>query len=150
MAMRPRCVHRVSSCISLRHGFAMRRYRGYFLFFLNRTEEAAPGSPPRDLTIRYKDDTLLLSWRAPKYPNGGVNGYVIQYTVDRRAEDREWFVEAVVGDVTSAVIRNVEPETKYFFKMSARNNKGYGPSGSIITYTTGRAGKSRNFSALRA
>ena len=110
-------------------------------FVLTRTEEAAPGSPPRDLMIRYKDDTLHLSWRAPKYPNGGVNGYVIQYTVDRRAEDREWFVEAVVGDVTSAVIRNVEPETKYFFKMSARNSKGYGPSGSIVTYTTGRAGK---------
>ena len=91
--------------------------------------------------IRHKDDTLHLSWRAPKYPNGGVNGYVIQYTVDRRAEDREWFVEAVVGDVTSAVIRNVKPETKYFFKMSARNSKGYGPSGSIVTYTTGRAGK---------
>ena len=91
--------------------------------------------------IRYKDDTLHLSWRAPKYTNGGVNGYVIQYTVDRRAEDREWFVEAVVGDVTSAVIRNVEPETKYFFKMSARNSKGYGPSGSIVTYTTGRAGE---------
>ena len=66
---------------------------------------------------------------------------MIQYTVDRRAEDREWFVEAVVGDVTSAVIRNVEPQTKYFFKMSARNSKGYGPSGPIVTHTTGKTGE---------
>ena len=67
---------------------------------------------------------LHLSWRPPKFTNGHINGYVIQYTTDRRAHDRDWMVEAVVGDGTKATIRNLLPSTKYYFKMSARNNKG--------------------------
>jgi hypothetical protein len=34
----------------------------------------------------------------------------------------------------------VVPGTKYFFKMGARNSKGYGPSGQVISFTTGRGG----------
>jgi hypothetical protein len=45
-------------------------------------------------------------------------------------------VEAVVGDVMTATIHNLLPDTKYFFKMSARNNKGYGPPGPLVTYVT--------------
>lgn len=59
-----------------------------------------------------------------------------QYTTDKKAEERDWFVEAVVGDVTTATINNLTPDTKYFFKMSARNNKGYGPPGPVVTYVT--------------
>merc|ERR1712223_943011 len=68
--------------------------------------------------------------------NGHINGYVIQYTTNRRSEDRDWFVEAVIGDGTMATIRNVLPDTTYYFKMSARNNKGYGPPGQIVTHKT--------------
>ena len=69
-------------------------------------------------------NSLHLSWRPPKFTNGHINGYVIQYTTNRRAHDRDWFVEAVVGDGTKATIRNLLPNTKYYFKMSARNTKG--------------------------
>ena len=109
---------------------------------LNTTQESAPSSPPRDLTIRPKSGgILILNWRSPKYPNGLINGYLIQYTTDRRMEDREWFVEAVVGDSTTAVIQNLNPSTNYYFKMGARNTKGYGPSGPVVSFTTPKAGK---------
>ncbi len=120
-----------------------RRQSKWSMVTTNRTEEAAPSSPPRDLVVRQGAEGLVLNWRPPKYPNGAINGYVIQYTTDRRANERDWFVEAIVGDVTAALIRNVEPATKYFFKMSARNHKGYGPSGQIQTFTTGRGKKTR-------
>ena len=106
---------------------------------LNRTEEASPTSAPRDLNIRSKagkPSSVLLNWRPPKYPNGKINGYVIQYTTDRRAEDREWYVEPVLGQEHSAVIDNLEVGKKYYFKMGARNSKGYGPSGPVTTFVT--------------
>ena len=103
-----------------------RRQSGWSLVVTNHTREAAPASAPRDILIRQSaaGNSLHLSWRPPKFTNGHINGYVIQYTTDRRAHDRDWFVEAVVGDGTKATIRNLLPATKYYFKMSARNTKG--------------------------
>ena len=103
----------------------------------NRTRTAAPASAPRDIKIRQNGPrSLNLQWRPPKFTNGHINGYVIQYTTDPRAPDRDWFVEAVVGEGTMATVRNLNPDTKYFFKMSARNTKGYGPSGSVVSFKT--------------
>lgn len=103
-----------------------RRQSGWSLVVTNHTREAAPASAPRDISIRQSaaGNSLHLSWRPPKFTNGHINGYVIQYTTNRRAHDRDWFVEAVVGDGTKATIRNLLPNTKYYFKMSARNTKG--------------------------
>ena len=120
-----------------------RQQSPWSLVVANRTQEAAPMSPPRDLNIHITNNKgsndageVILTWRAPKFPNGKINGYVIQYTTNRKAEDREWFVEAVVGEVTTATITNLEPDTKYYAKISARNNKGYGPYSSIVAFTT--------------
>jgi neogenin len=128
-----------------------RRQSPYSLVVTNRTREAAPASAPRDIVIRQSGspNSLHLSWRAPKFTNGHINGYVIQYTTDRRADERDWFVEAVVGDGTRATIRNLLPDTKYYFKMSARNNKGYGPPGQIVPYTTAPGLLVSNFNTAR-
>ena len=115
-----------------------RRQSPWSLVVNNRTREDAPASSPRDVLIRQGAgiNSLHLSWRPPRFTNGHINGYVIQYTTNRRSEDRDWFVEAVIGDGTMATIRNVLPDTTYYFKMSARNNKGYGPPGQIVTHKT--------------
>ena len=116
-----------------------RRQSGWSMVEVNRTREAAPTSAPRDLVIRHAGpNSLHLSWRPPKYTNGHINGYLIQYTTNRRVNDREWFVEAVVGDGTGATIRNLRADSKYYFKMSARNNKGYGPPGPIESFSTAK------------
>ena len=114
-----------------------RRQSRWSMREINRTREAAPTSAPRDIVIRHAGpNSLHLSWSPPKYTNGRINGYLIQYTTNRRVNDREWFVEAVVGDGTMATIRNLRADTKYYFKMSARNNKGYGPPGPIESFST--------------
>ncbi len=115
-----------------------RRQSRWSMVALNRTQEASPGSPPRDLVVRANGASgVSLRWRPPKATNGRINGYLIQYTDDKRADDRKWFVEAVAGEGTSAVIRNLRPDTKYYFKVGARNSKGYGPSGAVVAFVTG-------------
>ncbi len=122
-----------------------RRQSRWSLVAMNRTQEAAPASAPRDLVLKPHEgrpDAVLIMWKPPKAPNGAINGYVIQYTTDKRAEDREWFVEAVVGEETSAIVNNLAIDTKYYFKMSARNSKGYGPSTPVALYTSPKGGHS--------
>lgn len=44
---------------------------------MNQTEEAAPSSAPRDLTVRSVDDrptSVILQWLPPKMSNGPVTG----------------------------------------------------------------------------
>jgi hypothetical protein len=44
---------------------------------LNTTQETAPSSPPRDLTIVHIDETptaVNLNWQPPKQPNGQITG----------------------------------------------------------------------------
>jgi neogenin len=119
-----------------------RRQSPWSLVVLNSTQEAAPDSPPRDLNIipgggdGDSADTVTLTWLPPRRPNGRINGYVIFYTVDKRKQDREWVVEGVVGDKTAADIRGLEPDTRYYFKIQARNSKGYGPQSPVVMYRT--------------
>jgi hypothetical protein len=44
---------------------------------LNTTQETAPSSPPRDLTVVSADDSATvvnLNWQPPKQPNGQITG----------------------------------------------------------------------------
>jgi neogenin len=127
-----------------------RRQSPWSLVVLNSTQEAAPDSPPRDLSVIPDGEggggageeagTVTLTWLPPRRPNGRINGYVIFYTVDKRKQDREWVVEGVVGDKTSAEIRSLEPDTRYYFKIQARNSKGYGPQSPVVMYRTKSGG----------
>ena len=123
-----------------------RRQSPWSLVVFNSTQEAAPASPPRDLAVLGNSDTpssITLTWLPPRRPNGRINGYVIFYTVDRRRDDREWVVEAVIGDMTDTILEQLEPSTKYYFKIQARNSKGYGPLSPVVMYRTKSAGAIR-------
>lgn len=116
-----------------------RRQSPWSLVVFNSTQEAAPASPPRDLAVLGNSgspSSITLTWLPPRRPNGRINGYVIFYTVDRRRDDREWVVEGVIGDKTDTVIDQLEPSTKYYFKIQARNSKGYGPLSPVVAYRT--------------
>ena len=123
---------------------------GWSMQARNTTRDAAPGSPPRDLLIRSISDgdsngkSVKLSWRPPKAPNGPINGYIIHYSADRRADDRDWFVEAVMGPQTEAKISGLRDNTRYYFKMSARNAVGYGPVGALAAFATPRNNNNHN------
>ena len=83
---------------------------------------------------------INLNWQPPKQPNGQITGYVIFYTTDNSQRDRDWVVKAIVGDKMTTLIKGLTLDTTYFFKIQARNNKGYGPLSPVVTYRTG-AGK---------
>ncbi|KFM76351.1 hypothetical protein X975_12770, partial [Stegodyphus mimosarum] len=106
---------------------------------INSTQEAAPSSPPRDLTVIPSEDdatSIALTWQPPKQPNGQISGYVIFYTTDNTQRDRDWVQEGVIGDKLSTILRNLLPDTTYYFKIQARNAKGYGPFSSEVVYKT--------------
>ena len=116
-----------------------RRESPWSLVVPNTTFEAAPSSPPRDLTVVPVEENsaaINLNWQPPKQPNGQITGYVIFYTTDSSQRDRDWVVEGVVGDKMTTTIKGLTPDTSYFIKIQARNNKGYGPFSNVISFRT--------------
>ncbi|CAI9727984.1 neogenin-like isoform X14 [Octopus vulgaris] len=109
---------------------------------VNTTQESAPGGIPRDLTpapVEGNPLSITLSWQPPPRPNGQLTGYLIFYTTDSHQDDRDWVVHNVDGDKLSSTIKDLTPDTTYFFKMQARNNKGYGPMSPTVVYRTSKA-----------
>ena len=63
-------------------------------------------------------------------------GYLVFYTTDATQKDRDWVVEGVLGDKLSTTIRDLSSETTYYFKVQARNSKGYGPMSPTVIFRT--------------
>ncbi|XP_012242154.1 neogenin isoform X4 [Bombus impatiens] len=105
----------------------------------NQTQEAAPSSAPRDLMIQSIGDrptSVLVRWQPPKQPNGPITGYITFYSIDNTKWDRDWLLEAVVGDKTECIVKGLQPSTTYYFKIQARNSKGYGPFSTTVPFKT--------------
>ncbi|XP_050396200.1 neogenin isoform X2 [Patella vulgata] len=120
------------------------RHSPLSMSIFNTTQEAAPGSDPRDLTPVPDENNPLavtLNWQPPARPNGLITGYLIFYSTDPKQDDRDWVVEGVVGDKLSTVINELTPSTTYYFKVQARNSKGYGPMSDIVMHKTPKAMK---------
>lgn len=124
----------------------------------NTTWELAPNASPRDLDVHLKEDEpqlVELTWQPPKITSGRITGsmgfhlierfflfvfplgYVILYTDNKTKSDREWLAQATKGDKHSAVLGDLKPLTEYYFKVQARNSKGYGPFSNVVIFTTG-------------
>ena len=58
------------------------------------------------------------------------------YTTDATQKDRDWAVEGVMGEKLTTSITGLTPETTYYFKVQARNSKGYGPMSPTVTFRT--------------
>jgi len=67
-----------------------------------------------------------------------VSGYLVHYSTDPAANDIDWVVEGVIGEHLTTTIRNLRPETTYYFKVQARNDMGYGPLSQTIIFRTPR------------
>uniref|UniRef100_A0A8D9AVD2 Neogenin n=1 Tax=Cacopsylla melanoneura TaxID=428564 RepID=A0A8D9AVD2_9HEMI len=107
------------------------------MIVLNTTQEAAPASAPRDLTVVSKEgdpSVLNLNWQPPKSANGQISGYSILYSSDPITD--QWTEESVVGDKMSTNVRGLEPGRIYYFKIKARNSAGSSPYSSTVTWTT--------------
>ncbi|KAH9523490.1 putative aminophospholipid-translocase [Bulinus truncatus] len=116
-----------------------RRESDYSMTVFNKTDEAAPSSEPRDVTpvgLEKNPYAVSLNWQPPSRPNGQITGYLIYYTHDLHTSDMLWPVEGVVGDKLSTVIDKLTPDTRYHFKVQARNSKGLSPKSAPVTYMT--------------
>ncbi|XP_021359106.1 neogenin-like isoform X7 [Mizuhopecten yessoensis] len=116
-----------------------RRQSTWSMSEINITQEAAPSSIPRDLTPVPKEGNptaVTMNWQPPQKPNGQITGYLLFYTTDQSQSDREWVVEGVLGEKLSTTVKGLTPDTTYYFKIQARNSKGYGPMSSTIIYKT--------------
>ncbi|XP_011643133.1 neogenin isoform X4 [Pogonomyrmex barbatus] len=116
-----------------------KRSSPWSMVVLNQTQEAAPSTAPRDLVIQTVEDrptSVLLHWQPPKQPNGQITGYLIIYSTDNTKWDRDWLVEGVIGDKVDAIVKGLHPNTMYYFKIQARNSKGYGPFSTTVSFKT--------------
>ncbi|VDK69307.1 unnamed protein product, partial [Onchocerca ochengi] len=108
---------------------------------VNSTAPAPPSSAPRDLTIMQPIDgdpqTLILNWQPPKYANGDIEEYLVYYADRSDAPDKDWILDGVKGDHLSIKLTNLLPRQTYFFKVQARNIKGYGPLSPILQFVPG-------------
>ncbi|XP_077263580.1 neogenin protein frazzled isoform X6 [Temnothorax americanus] len=136
-----------------------KRSSPWSMVVLNQTQEAAPSTAPRDLIIQTVEDrptSVLLRWQPPKQPNGQITGYLIIYSTDNTRWDRDWLVEGVIGDKVDAIVKGLHPNTMYYFKIQARNSKGYGPFSTTVSFKTPQSngmddelhGDGRSFSNL--
>jgi hypothetical protein len=64
--------------------------------------------------------------------------YLIFYTDQPDQPDGKWTLDGVQGDHLSNSITNLLPKTVYYFKIQARNSKGYGPFSPVLQYLAGR------------
>jgi hypothetical protein len=114
------------------------------------TQELSPA--PRNISIE-SDVTnpanLILSWLAPTVSlNADLNsGYVISYSDEYTFKENQspnainkWKYEHVNSNAKTQLqhhtIRRLKPETIYYFKIQARNNRAYGASSPTIKFKT--------------
>ncbi|GFR86190.1 neogenin [Elysia marginata] len=96
----------------------------------NVTQEAAPSSPPRDLTVIIDPDTpgqVLLTWQPPQEANGVITGYDVSFitsSIDGQPLEQRVLVE---GSKLSVTLNTLSPGVTYDFSVNAKNSKGIGP-----------------------
>ncbi|CAH0724488.1 unnamed protein product, partial [Brenthis ino] len=88
------------------------------------TTPDAPDSPnPADVS----DTEVLLRWTQPKHDgNSPVVCYSLQY---KKGDSVEWHTVAENIDHEFFVVRNLEPDTSYQFRLSSRNRIGWSEKG---------------------
>ncbi|XP_078667206.1 neogenin-like isoform X11 [Branchiostoma floridae x Branchiostoma belcheri] len=136
-----------------RYEFAVKVTKGrqesdYSMTVNNRTFEDKPKSPPRDLTvvgIEGNPGGVNLNWQPPAKSNGPITGYIIFYTTDPLLNDADWVFDPIMeGDKLTYTVKQLTPNTKYYFKIQARNSMGISPISPIMEYQTPPGGKSYN------
>lgn len=118
-----------------------RRESPWSMSEVNTTFSLSPVSPPRDLTAQpdsLNPHTVILKWLPPRNNNGQINGYMVYYTTDSSSRDRDWSSEPVNTE-TSLKIKNLKPNTMYYFKVQTQNvNRAQqGTFSAMISYKTG-------------
>ncbi|XP_039752215.1 obscurin-like isoform X4 [Pararge aegeria] len=90
-------------------------------------EATTPDAPDSPTASETSDTEILLRWKQPKYDgNSPVVCYSLQY---REGDNVEWKTVAENIDHEFFVVRNLQPDTSYHFRLSSRNRIGWSEKG---------------------
>jgi hypothetical protein len=100
-------------------------------FYSVRTDEAAPGEAPQAVTILAVSSSVLeVSWQPPS--DDQRNGIITTYTIQYGQDQTSLATATVSADYTSYKIRNADPHTTYYAKVSASTSVGMGPYSDFV------------------
>ncbi|XP_072041030.1 phosphatidylinositol phosphatase PTPRQ-like [Amphiura filiformis] len=114
----------------------------------NVTAEAQEGLPsaPSDLqAIGFGKTSIVLEWRKCTNPNGLIQDYAIKYQALEKAYNAYFISDdsyitlkvptTAADDVIQYLVDDLEPSTKYEFRVSGRTSAGRGEEAIIEVYT---------------
>ena len=81
-----------------------------------------PSVPQALKVVAVTSNSVALQWKPPKYPNGDITQYSIEYDgtiIDKFGGD--------VSDTMTGTVEGLSPDTDYMFKMKAYTRVGPGP-----------------------
>uniref|UniRef100_A0A0N5CG51 EGF-like domain-containing protein n=1 Tax=Strongyloides papillosus TaxID=174720 RepID=A0A0N5CG51_STREA len=100
-----------------------------------------PGSPPQDIEVDVaNDNSAVISWKDPRYPNGDLTAYKVYLSPDPSLPIDQWQVIEVKDPIKNEKTfarGELEPNTKYYVKISAVNDNGEGIPSDTEQFETG-------------
>ncbi|XP_072027055.1 phosphatidylinositol phosphatase PTPRQ-like [Amphiura filiformis] len=112
------------------------------------TAEATEGLPSAPFELRATGlgkTSIALEWRKPLYPNGIILDYAIKYQALEKAYDKDFIsnnryttlpvLTTAANDAHEYLVDDLEPSTKYEFRVSGRTSVGRGEEAVIEVYT---------------
>ncbi|XP_078260823.1 fibronectin type III domain-containing protein 1 [Rhinoraja longicauda] len=121
------------------HEFSVRTSQGdrngkWSVSVFQRTPESVPSSIPENFEVKplgEKGTAVRTSWDPPNDRKAKVTEYIVSYAPALKP----FGVKTVTfpGDVTAAVIDQLQPGERYVFKVRAANRKGQGPQSKTLS-----------------
>ncbi|XP_055331556.1 fibronectin type-III domain-containing protein 3A-like isoform X2 [Paramacrobiotus metropolitanus] len=86
---------------------------------------AGPPDAPESLRLQAKNaSTIMAAWKEPWSNGAPVTDYKLEMAEE---SDEQSFLPVYNGAKTSHEIKNLKPNTQYFFRLAASNAAGHGP-----------------------
>ncbi|XP_069787740.1 fibronectin type III domain-containing protein 1 [Narcine bancroftii] len=121
------------------HEFSVRTSQGdrdgkWSISVFQRTPESVPSSSPENFEVKplgEQGTAVTASWDSPSNHKGKVTEYIISYAPALKPFGAKTI--AFTGDITTAIIDDLQPGERYIFKIRAANRKGQGPSSKTLS-----------------
>ena len=86
---------------------------------------------PTDLTVRFIESNVSLSWSAPSRGSSAITAFKIEYD-----DGSGWTTLAQIGTVLTYLHTNVEPGKQYRYRVFAINSQGTSPASNEVSITS--------------
>ena len=95
-----------------------------------------PGRPGDPHATTITPESVNLTWTKPKHGTEGIESYKIVYSPDENFNSVS--AEVTDGNDTNALIKELSPLTKYYFKVLAVTKPGVSATSGVVSVTTKR------------